>query len=194
MVIWAEFGGWRPSFGWPVGRFRVKKRGNCLIVIKYCIIFGKATKSKMAQIPLSYYTVPFNAVSDNEDTTTINYVHPVTTTELFLMPYVSPQVLMQLDGVMLHAEVAMHRLEIANDTESDSSDEDVGPILPAALVVLPAVVIPNLPAVVKTITKTITEIVTVESNETISETVTETVTETITTRKAKRVCHRACLI
>ena len=158
----------------------------------------------MAQIPSSYYTVPFNAVYDNDaTTTTINYVRPVASTELFLMPYVAPQILLQLDGVMLHAEVAMHRLEIANDTESDSSDEeeeatDVDPLFatnpPVALVVLPAVVVPNLPAVVKTITKTITEIVTVESNETISETVTETVTETITMRKAKRVCHRACLI
>jgi hypothetical protein len=149
----------------------------------------------MAQIPLSYYTVPFNAVSDNEDTTTINYVRPVASTEQFLMPFVAPPVLMQLDG-------AMHRLAIDNDTESDSSDEeqatDFDPlfatVLPVASVVLPAVVIPNLPAVVKTITKTITEIVTVESNETISETITETVTETTTTRKAKRVCHRACLI
>ena len=155
----------------------------------------------MAQIPSSYYTVPFNAVSENEATTTINYVRPVATTELFLMPYVAPQVLLQLDGVMLHAEVAMHRLRVS-DTESDSSDEeeatDFDPlfatILPVASVVLPAVVIPNLPAVVKTITKTITEIVTVESNENITETVTETVTETTTTRKAKRVCHRACLI
>ena len=157
----------------------------------------------MAQIPLNYYTVPFNAEYDNDaTTTTINYVRPVASTELFLMPYVAPQVLLQLDGVMLHAEVAMHRLAIDNDTESDSSDEeeatDFDPlfatILPVASVVSPAVVIPNLPAVVKTITKTITEIVTVESNETVSETVTETVTETTTTRKAKRVCHRACLL
>ena len=156
----------------------------------------------MAQIPSSYYTVPFNAVYDNEANTIVNYAHPVASTEQFLMPYVSPQVLMQLDG-------AMHRLQVS-DTESDSSDEDEAtdyaslfdPIPPVALVMLPAVVIPkmpavgipHLPAVVKTVTKTITEIVTVETKETITETITETVTETTTTRKAKRVCHRACLI
>ena len=69
-------------------------------MIEYGIIFGKATNSKMAQIPSSYYTVPFNAVYDNDANTIVNYAHPVASTEQFLMPYVSPQVLMQLDGVM----------------------------------------------------------------------------------------------
>ena len=159
----------------------------------------------MAQIPSSYYTVPFNAeYYDNEAmTTTITYARPVSSTEHFLMPFVAPPL-----------DRAMHRLEIAKDTESESSDEDeatdfdplFGPIPPAALVVLPAVVIPKLPAVVipklpavgKTVTKTITETTTETTTETITETITETATETTkettTTRKAKRVCHRACLI
>ena len=180
----------------PVGRFRVKKEETAAFLIEYDLFVAFAKIKKMAQIPLSYYTVPFNAEYDYEATTnTINYVRPVASADQFLMPFVAPR----LDGVMLHAEVAMHRLQVS-DTESDISDEATDyaslfdPSPPVALVVLPAVVIPKLPAVVKTITKTITEIVTVESKETITETVTETITETITTRKAKRVCHRACLI
>ena len=201
MRIWAEFGGWRPPFGWPVGRFRVKKEETAAFLIEYGIFSTKPQIPKMAQTPSSYYTLPFNAeYYDNEAmTTTITYARPVLSMEHFLMPFVAPPL-----------DRAMHRLEIAKDTESESSDEDeatdfdplFGPIPPVALVVLPAVVIPKLPAVGKTVTKTITETITETTTETTKETTTETITETTTettketttTRKAKRVCHRACLI
>ena len=67
----------------------------------------------MAQIPSSYYTVPFNAVYD---TAIVNYERPVAPTELFLMPYVAPQVLMQLDGVMLDGVITETITETVTET------------------------------------------------------------------------------